>query len=103
MEEHKDEEFTGMILDVDKDRVFIKLDNNVKCLLDNYGDFALSFDIDPVKKVLFCKYSKQKVTLGTRVLTRVTSVNIPQKEVHVDIKEIVKENSKPAQKKLEKK
>ena len=103
MEEHKDEEFTGMILDVDKDRVFIKLDNNVKCLLDNYGDFALSFDIDPVKKVLFCKYSKQKVTLGTRVLTRVTSVNVPQKEVHVDIKEIVKENSKPAQKKLEKK
>ena len=53
--------------------------------------------------MILCKYSKQKVTLGTRVLTRVTSVNVPQKEVHVDIKEIVKENSKPAQKKLEKK
>lgn len=102
MEEHKDEEFEGIILDVDKDHVYIKLDNNVKCLLDNYGDFAMSFDIDPVKKVLVCKYGKQKIALGTRIITTVTDVNIPQKEVHVDIKKIVKENTnKPVQKKLE--
>lgn len=101
MEEHKDEEFTGMILDMDKDRVYIKLDNNVKCYLDNYGDFAMSFDIDPVKKVLMCKYSKQKISLGTRIAVKVTRVDIPQKEVHVDITKIVKENSKAAQKKIE--
>ena len=103
MEEHKDEEFEGMILDVDKDKVFIKLDNNVKCLLDNGGDFALSFDIDTIKKVLLCKYSKQRVKLGTRVLTKVTRVDVPQKEVYLDVKEIIKENNKSNEKKLEKK
>ena len=101
MEEHKDEEFEGMILDVDKDKVFIKLDNNIKCLLDNGGDFALSFDIDTIKKTLVCKYSKQKVKLGTRVLVKVTRVDIPQKEIYLDVKEIIKENNKAHEKKLE--
>ena len=61
MDAHKDEEFEGMILDIDKNKVFIKLDNNIKCLLDNNGDFALSFDIDKDKKQLVCMYSKQIV------------------------------------------
>lgn len=103
MEEHKDEEFEGIILDIDKDKVFIKLDNNVKCLLDNGGDFALSFIPDPQQKELTCSYSKQKVKLGTRVKTEVTRVDIPQKQVYVDIKSLVKENNKPHTKKLEKK
>jgi ribonuclease R len=102
MEEHKDEEFEGIILDIDKDKVFIKLDNNVKCLLDNGGDFALSFIPDPQQKELTCSYSKQKVKLGTRVKTEVTRVDIPQKQVYVDIKSLVKENNKPHTKKLEK-
>ncbi len=101
MAEHKDEEFEGMILDVDKDKVFIRLDNNVKCLLDSEGDFASSFGIDSIKKVLFCKYAKQKVRLGTRIITTVTRVDIPQKEVYLDVKEIIKENNKPHEKKLE--
>ena len=101
MSEHKNEEFEGIVLDIDKDKVFIKLDNNVKCLLDNSGDFALSFDIDFDKKQLVCNYSKQKVKLGTRVCTKVTRVNIPQKEIYVDVKEIIKEKSNNPTKKLE--
>ena len=97
MREYQDEEFEGMILDVDKDKVFIKLDNNVKCLLDACGDFAMSFDIDLARKMLLCKYSKQKLTLGTRVTTKVTSVDIPQKQVYVDVKEIHKDKDKPKQ------
>ena len=81
MEEHKDEEFEGIILDIDRDRVFITLANNVKCLLDSIGDFSLSFVIDSYKKTLTSRYSKQKVKLGTRVSTVVTNVDIPQKEV----------------------
>ena len=102
MAEHKDEEFEGMILDIDKDKVFIRLDNNIKCLLDANGNFALAFDIDNCKKVLSCKYGKQKVKLGTRVSTKATQINIPQKEIYVDIKEIIKENAKQHVKKLEK-
>jgi len=94
MAEHQSETFEGMILDIHKDKVFIKLDNNVKCLLDNNGDFALSFDVDNHKKVMFSKYSKQKVTLGTRVATKVTTVDIPQKQVYVDVKSILKNKPK---------
>ena len=94
MSEHKNEEFEGMILDIDKDKVYIKLDNNVKCLLDNNSVFALSFDIDKMKKTLVCKYSKQKVKLGTKIIAKITRVDIPQKEVYLDIKEIIKENNK---------
>ena len=97
MLEHKDEEFEGIILDVDKDKIFIKLDNNVKCLVDPCGDFALSFDVDLTKKTLQCKYAKQKLNLGTRVTTKVTHVDMPQKQVYVDIKEIHKDKSKPKQ------
>lgn len=102
MAEHMNEEFEGMILDIDNDKVFIKLDNNVKCLLDNEGDFALSFEPIAGKKALACKYSKQIVKLGTRINTKVTMVDIPQKQVYLDIKEILKEKNKPAVRKLEK-
>ena len=98
MKEHQDETFEGMILDVDKDKVFIKLDNNVKCLLDPAGDFATAFDIDDYKKTLLCKYSKQKVKLGTRVSTKVTYVDIPQKQVYLDVKEIIKDKPKTYEK-----
>lgn len=101
MAEHMDEEFEGMILDIDKDKVFIKLDNNVKCLLDNDGDFALSFVPIVGKKALTCKYSKQNVKLGTRVSTKVTMVDIPQKQVYLDVKEILKEKNKQSVRKLE--
>ena len=101
MEEHKDEEFDGMILDIDRDKVYIKLDNNIKCLLDNCGEFATSFDIDNYGKKLLCKYSKQKLKLGTRISTKVTYVDIPQKEVYVDVKEIIKDNNKPHVKQLQ--
>jgi len=102
MEEHKDEEFEGMILDIDRDKVFVKLDNNVKCLLDNCGYFMLSFDIDITKKSLLCKHSKQIIKLGTRILTKVTRVDIPQKQVYLDVKEIIKDNNIHHTKKLEK-
>jgi len=102
MLEHQDEEFEGMVLDIDKDKIFIKLDNNVKCLLDNTGDFALSFSVDSYKKIMLCKYSKQIVKLGTRVLIKVTKVDVPQKQVYVDIKDIIKENNKAYAKRLEK-
>ena len=91
-----------MILDIDKDRVYIKLDNNVKCLLDTDGEFAESFDIDNDRKALLSKYSKNKVKLGTRIKAKVTKVNIPQKEIYLDIKEIIKNHNKTHTKKLEK-
>ena len=92
MEEHIGEEFTGIILDIDKNKVFIKLDNNIKGILDMNSDFNLSFNIDSHNKVLNCKYSKQEVKLGTKVIVKVSRVDIPQKEIFFDIKEIVKEN-----------
>jgi len=101
MQDQKDKEFDGMILDIDKDKVIIKLDNNVKCILDNTGDFAFSFDIDSHKKTLQCKYSKQKIKLGTRVRVKVTRIDIPQKQTYVDVKELIKEKEKNNVKKLE--
>ena len=92
MSEHIGEEFTGMILDIEKDKVYIKLDNNIKGILDFEKDFAKSFSIDTYNRQLTCNYSKQKVKLGTRIIAKVSKVDIPQKEIYFDVKEIIKNN-----------
>ena len=92
MSEHIGEEFTGMILDIEKDKVYIKLDNNIKGILDFEKDFAKSFSIDTYNRQLTCNYSKQKVKLGTRIVAKVSKVDIPQKEIYFDVKEIIKNN-----------
>lgn len=92
MSEHIGEEFTGMILDIDKDKVYIKLDNNIKGILDVEKDFAKSFSVDTYNRQLTCNYSKQKVKLGTRIIAKVSKVDIPQKEIYFDVKEIIKNN-----------
>ena len=89
MEKHKDEEFEGILLDVDKENVFIKLDNNVRGILDYTTDFARAFSVDSRSKTLHCNYSKNKITLGTRLKLKVTKVDVPQKEIYFEIKEII--------------
>ena len=102
MSEHMEEEFTGYILDMDKDTVYIKLDNNIKGILDRNSNFGLSFEIDSSNKELRCNYSKQKVILGTKVIVKVSRVDIPQKEIYFDVQRIVKEKRTTSVKKLEK-
>ena len=91
MAEHIGEEFTGYILDMDKNTVYIKLDNNIKGILDRNSSFGLSFEIDPTNKKLKCYYSKQKVTLGTKIIVKVSRVDIPQKEIYFDIQKLIKD------------
>ena len=90
MAKHINEEFEGMLLDIDKDRVFIKLNNNIKGILDNESLINSAFEIDYKNRELRCKYSKQKIKLGTKLILKVTRVNIPQKEIHFEIKDIIK-------------
>ena len=101
MQEHINEEFEGFILDIDKDRVFIKLNNNIKGILDFNNDFYDAFDIDFKNKVLKCNHSKQKIHLGTKIIVKPTIVDIPQKEIYFEIKEIIKNNTNTHTKKLE--
>lgn len=101
MQEHIEEEFEGFILDIDKDKVFIKLDNNIKCLLDPTGEFAYSFNADHHTKTLSCRYSNQKLRLGTRVLVKVTYIDDAQKTIYVDVKELIKKQKNNQAKKLE--
>lgn len=93
MAEHIGEDFEGIILDIDKDSVIIKLDNNVKGILAYTDEFSQAFTIDTYSKELKCTYSKNKVKLGTRVTVRVYEVNIPQKEVYFDLRELHKNNT----------
>lgn len=101
MNEHIEEEFEGILLDIDKDKVFIKLTNNIKGILDFDSDINTAFDIDYNNRELKCKYSKQKIKLGTKLILKVSKVNIPQKEVYFEIKEIIKNKNNDNQKKLE--
>ena len=101
MEKHKNEEFEGILLDVDKENVYIKLDNNIKGLLDLTTDFAEAFSINAYNKNLQCKHSKNKIILGTRLKLAVTKVDVPQKEIYFDVKEILKENKNENIKKKE--
>ena len=39
------------------------------------------------------RYSKEKINLGTRVLVKVSKVDVPQKEIYFDIKELLKNNT----------
>jgi len=98
MKEHINEEFEGIILDIDKDNVFIKLDNNIKGILDISSDINSAFQLDSHNKQLKSVYSKEKINLGTKVLVKVTKVDVPQKEIYFDIKELLKENNKNTKK-----
>lgn len=93
MEKHMDEEFEGILLDVDKDNVYVKLNNNVKGVIDYTTDFARAFSVDSHNKVLYCNHSKHKINLGTKLLLKVSRVDVPQKEVYFDVKEIIKNQS----------
>ena len=101
MKEHIDEEFEGVILDIDKENVYIKLDNNIKGILDFSSDINSAFTLDSYNKQLNSKYSKEKINLGTRILVKVTKVDVPQKEIYFDIKELLKNNTNNNVKKLE--
>ena len=90
--EHQDEEFYGYILDIDKDKIYVKLDNNIKGIIDYDSDFLKSFTIDSYNKELCCIYSKQKIKLGTKLILKVSKVDIPQKEIYFNVKEIIKSN-----------
>lgn len=101
MSNHINEEFEGIILDIDKENVYIKLNNNIKGILDLESSFMDAFDVDTYKRQLKSKYSKQEVHLGTKIIVTVTKVDIPQKEVYFDIKEIIKNHDNKHTKKLE--
>jgi len=98
MKEHINEEFEGVILDMDKENVYIKLDNNIKGVLDFSSDINCAFTLDPYNKQLNSNYSKEKIKLGTKILVKVTKVDIPQKEIYFDIKELIKTNNKHTKK-----
>lgn len=101
MKEHINENFEGMLLDIDKDKVYIKLSNNIKGVLDLDSDINNAFEIDYHNKELKCKHSKQRIKLGTKLVLKTTRVNIPQKEVYFEINDIVKNRNYNEQKKLE--
>ena len=101
MKDHINEEFEGIILDIDKENVYIKLNNNIKGILDLEAEFIEAFNIDTFKRQLKCKHSKQELHLGTKIKATVTKVDIPQKEIYFDIKEIVKNHENKHTKKLE--
>jgi len=90
MEKHKDEEFEGIILDIDKDNVYVKLDNNIKGILDLDCLINQAFEVDIHNRQLKAKHSKQVLKLGTRIKFKVTKVDIPQKEIYFEIKDILK-------------
>ena len=97
MENHINEEFEGILLDIDKDRIFIKLNNNIKGIID-------STDLNGFKianKHLIALASKTKIKLGTKLKVKVTKVDIPQKEIYFSIKEIIKDKKNNNIKKLE--
>ncbi len=100
MSEHLNEEFLGIILDIDNDKVYIKLDNNIKGILDLNSDFGKAFDLNTHNKELICNYSNQKIKLGTKVLLKVSKVDIPQKEIYFEIKELIKDKNNMHIKKL---
>ena len=90
MANHVNEEFEGMLLDIDKEQVFIRLDNNIKGILDDMSFINSAFEIDYQNRELRCKHSKQKIKLGTKLILKVTRVNIPQKEIFFEIRDILK-------------
>ena len=88
------EEFIGMILDIDKEKIHISLDNNIRGILDMDLDFGQAFSVDSYRKELVCNHSKQRIKLGTKLILKVSRVDIPQKEVYFSVSDILKENNK---------
>lgn len=92
MSQHIGEEFIGIIIDIDRDAVTIKLNNCIKGTIAYTDEFAQAFCIDPHKKELKSRHSKTKAKLGTMVTVSVHNANIPLKEVTFDLVEVHKTN-----------
>ena len=90
MKEHLGEEFDGTIMDIDGNSVHIKLDNNVRGVLAYTGEFSEAFSVDSNKKEIKSLYSKTVVKLGTRVTVKAHEVNVPAKEIFLELIEIHK-------------
>lgn len=92
MMDKTDEEFVGMILDIDKEKIHVLLDNNVRGVLDMESDFGEAFSLNPYRKELICNHSKQVIKLGTKLILKVSRVDIPQKEVYFSVSDILKDD-----------
>ena len=99
MQEHIGEEFEGTIMDIDGNSVHIKLDNNVRGVLAYTSDFSEAFSIDSNRKEIKSIYSKTVVKLGTKVTVKAYEVNVPTKEIFLELidihktKQLVKKNN----------
>ena len=97
MSNHIGETFNGIILDIDKTNVYVRLDNHIDAILDI--NFLEDFKINTQKKQLICKYSKQIIKLGMKLSFKVTSVDIGQKEIYLEMDKILKNNKNDIKKK----
>jgi len=90
MEDYIGEYFEATLIDIDHEIIYVKLDNHIKGIIAFTQEFDDAFYIDSNNKELKCRYSKTKAKLGSRIIVKVNSVNIPKKEVYFDIVELHK-------------
>lgn len=93
-------EFQGIIIDIDKKGALIRLDNGIivytnPVTLGNYN-------INSIKKTMIINDTGYKMKLTTSVLARISSVDISNMKIYVDITKVIVKEKEQVSKKVRK-
>ena len=93
-------EFQGVIIDIDRKGALIKLDNGI---IVNTNPVTLeNYNTNPIKKTMIINDTGYKMKLATSVLVRISSVDINNKKIYVDITKVIVKEKEQVSKKVRK-
>lgn len=93
-------EFRGVIIDIDRKGALIKLDNGI---IVNTNPVTLgNYNTNPIKKTMIINDTGYKMKLATSVLVRISSVDISNKKIYVDITKVIVKEKEQVSKKVRK-
>ena len=100
MANYIDVEFQGVIIDIDRKGALIKLDNGI---IVNTNPVTLgNYNTNPIKKTMIINDTGYKMKLATSVLVRISSVDISNKKIYVDITKVIVKEKEQVSKKVRK-
>ena len=88
------------IIDIDRKGALIKLDNGI---IVNTNPVTLgNYNTNPIKKTMIINDTGYKMKLATSVLVRISSVDISNKKIYVDITKVIVKEKEQVSKKVRK-
>jgi ribonuclease R len=89
MEKHIGESFVGEIIDIDRNQILIRLNNNIEGIVDISPFVNKCYNLNSRLKTLTNRISNHMLTLGAYIEVKVKDVSLSKKEVYFEIERII--------------